>query len=318
MNSPFLSPSSSSSSLSFAPQAAPVLLGPDPVRAGLWAARVPACSPWLHEEVGQRLAARLDCLRLSVQGWCHVAPMRGGLDLQRVLEARFGGAVCYLWEEEARLRAATQAALTQLPGPLAPALRRWEAPQPQSVDLVFCNMALHLHPDPVQVLQLWLSWLRPGGVLLFSCLGVRSLAWLHALYAQQGWGSAGHVLPQMQALGDLLLQLGYADPVVDVEMLLLVYPDMYALVRELRALGRNLSAPVFEGLRSRAWGQNWRRVAAQFCEKSDKNEPLLPFELLYGHAVRPLDTGAVADGEGHFSVEAMRRALRERAVGPKV
>src|SRR5690606_10039473 len=41
---------------------------------------------------------------------------------------------------------------------------------PESQDLVWSNMALHWHPEPHQVLSEWRRVLKPGALVMFSCL----------------------------------------------------------------------------------------------------------------------------------------------------
>src|SRR5690606_36527272 len=47
---------------------------------------------------------------------------------------------------------------------------------PESLDLVWSNMALHWHPEPHEVLSEWRRVLKPGALVMFSCLGPGSLA----------------------------------------------------------------------------------------------------------------------------------------------
>ena len=57
----------------------------------------------------------------------------------------------------------------------------------------------------------------------------------------------------MHDLGDMLVQAGFADPVMDQEMLTLTWPDAEALLAELRALGGNADPARCAGLRTPRW-----------------------------------------------------------------
>src|SRR5690606_13756903 len=46
---------------------------------------------------------------------------------------------------------------------------------PESIELVWSNMALHWHPEPHQALAEWRRILKPGALAMFSCLGPGSL-----------------------------------------------------------------------------------------------------------------------------------------------
>jgi ubiquinone/menaquinone biosynthesis C-methylase UbiE len=46
---------------------------------------------------------------------------------------------------------------------------------PESLDMVWSNMALHWHPEPHRVLAEWRRLLKPDALVMFSCLGPGSL-----------------------------------------------------------------------------------------------------------------------------------------------
>jgi hypothetical protein len=50
----------------------------DPVAADRWQRMAPAVSPWLHEEVAQRMQDRLQWIKLQPQAWAHWGAVRGG------------------------------------------------------------------------------------------------------------------------------------------------------------------------------------------------------------------------------------------------
>ena len=89
----------------------------------------------------------------------------------------------------------------------------------------------------------------------------------------------------MHDLGDMLVDAGFADPVVDMEMLTLTYVDAIVLMRELKALGaHNVTAARPRGMMGR---ERWRRMLnALDAFRRDGRLPV-SFEVIYGHAWKP-------------------------------
>jgi malonyl-CoA O-methyltransferase len=104
----------------------------------------------------------------------------------------------------------------------------------QSVDMVFANLLfpwLYSLDDIKQLLKECQRVLRVGGVLTFSFLGPDTLPELQANH---------FLIPQlidMHEIGDLLLQTGWADPVLDVMRYDVSYTDINKMTNELVASG---------------------------------------------------------------------------------
>lgn len=106
-----------------------------------------------------------------------------------------------------------------------------------SVDVIFSSLCLQWVDDLPATLAGFRRVLRPGGLLLFSTFGPRTLAELRDAFAAAD--EAPHVSPfaHIQQVGDALVQAGFRDPVLDQDTFTLTYPDLPALMRELRAIG---------------------------------------------------------------------------------
>ncbi|MGE4365849.1 malonyl-ACP O-methyltransferase BioC [Thermomonas sp.] len=106
-----------------------------------------------------------------------------------------------------------------------------------SVDVLFSNLCLQWVEDLGAVLAGFRRVLKPHGLLLFSTFGPDTLWELRDAFAQAD--EAPHVSPFMDvaAVGDALVAAGFFQPVVDRDLETSLYPDMPALMRELRALG---------------------------------------------------------------------------------
>lgn len=156
---------------------------------------------------------------------------------------------------------------------------------PNSLDLVWSNLALHWHPQPDCVFAEWRRVLRVEGLLMFSTFGPDTLRELRAAFAEVDDGS--HVLPfvDMHDFGDQLVEAGFSTPVMDMEAITVTYDSAQALLADVRALGGNPLATRRRGLLGRGAGQ--RLQAALERGRRADGKLALTFEVIYGHAFRP-------------------------------
>ena len=156
---------------------------------------------------------------------------------------------------------------------------------PNSVDLVWSNLALHWHPQPDRVFAEWRRVLRVEGLLMFSNFGPDTFRELRSALATLD--DAAHVLPfvDMHDFGDQLVEAGFSTPVMDMEVITVTYDTPEALLADVRALGGNPLATRRRGLVGRAaWG---RVLAALEAQRRPDGKLALSFEVIYGHAFRP-------------------------------
>jgi malonyl-CoA O-methyltransferase len=259
--------------------------------------------PWLHREVARRLGERLGIVRrqpktvLQWAGW-----LGAGAEALRAAYPR------------ARLLAVE-------PAPLPARARAWwrrrdsapladDAAWPPA-DLLWSNMALHGARDPAALLLRWRKALHADGFLMFSTLGPGSLAELRTVYRELGFGSPAAEFVDMHDLGDMLVQAGFAGPVMDQEPLRLSWATPEAALAELRTLGGNADPDRFAGLRTPRWRQ---RLLAALAERAGADGRIaVGFEIVYGHAFNAPPRAAVA-ARTEVPLEdfrAMARARRE-------
>jgi malonyl-CoA O-methyltransferase len=154
-----------------------------------------------------------------------------------------------------------------------------------SADLIWSNLALHWHPHPHQVFTEWRRVLRIDGLLMFSCFGPDTFRELRAAWSSAD--QAPHTLPfvDMHDFGDMLVDAGFATPVMDMETITVTYADPARLLQDVRAWGGNPLATRGRGLTGRA---AYRRMlnALESGRRPDGTLPLT-FEIVYGHAFCP-------------------------------
>jgi malonyl-CoA O-methyltransferase len=109
----------------------------------------------------------------------------------------------------------------------------------RSFELVFSSLTLQWCEDPSQVLREAFRVLRPGGALVFSTLGPDTLKELRASWAVADGSAHVNEFIDMHLIGDMLVEAGFADPVMDMEYITLTYKDVTDLLRDLKQIGAN-------------------------------------------------------------------------------
>ena len=154
-------------------------------------------------------------------------------------------------------------------------------------DLVCSNLTMQWVPEPQAMLQEMRRMLAPGGLMLFSTFGRRTLSELRQSLAGIEPERAGHVLPfpDVTSLGDALMKLPIELPVTDTDLFTLTYPDTISLIRELKGLGASASA--IRGRKKGLYGRDLiRRLEQEYSDKhrGEDGKIYATFEALYGQA----------------------------------
>ncbi len=257
-----------------------------------------AGADFLRREIAARMHERLALVK--------VAPARvldagcgAGADLPLLQKSYPAAQVLGLDAAPAMLAAAAlptgpRSALNQLIGRLLPAKSGIDLVcadfgdlpfPPNSVDLVWSNLALPWHPQPDRVFTEWRRVLRQDGLLMFSSFGPDTLRELRTAFG--ALDESPHALPfvDMHDFGDQLVEAGFSTPVMDMELVTVTYDTARSLLADVRALGGNPLATRRRGLVGRA---AWQRILCALEQGRRADGKLaLSFEVIYGHAFRP-------------------------------
>lgn len=283
----------------------------DPVAVARWQRAAPPTTPWLHAEVAGRMLDRLQWIKLAPATWAHWGALRGGLQAHAELVQRYPTARCHVIEADVQRQVLTRAALRQpwwRQRPWASPKPAYEAPVPGSLHMLWANMVLHESADPQALLSQWQRLLAVDGFLMFSCLGPDTARELRSLYAALGWPPAGHELTDMHDWGDMLVATGFAEPVMDMERIMLTYETPARLLQELAEVGRNFHPARFTGLRGRKWRAQLEALIEERVPRGPDGRLVLTFELIYGHALKARPRVKVA-AHSAVSIEDMRSLL---------
>jgi SAM-dependent methyltransferase len=110
-------------------------------------------------------------------------------------------------------------------------------------DLIISTLSLNWANDlPGALMQLRRA-LKPDGLFLAAILGGDTLIELRRAFLDAETETTGGTSPRTSPVADitnagsLLQRAGFALPVVDTDILTVTYPDMFALMRDLRGMG---------------------------------------------------------------------------------
>jgi malonyl-CoA O-methyltransferase len=258
-----------------------------------------AAADFLRREIAARMHERLSLVKIVPQrvldAGCGTGPDLGTLQKTYPAAQIIGMDASRAMLAEARTPAPAMRSLNQMLSRLMPAKAGVDLLcgdfgslpfGPNSLDLVWSNLALHWHPQPDRVFAEWRRVLRVDGLLMFSNFGPDTFKELRAAFAELD--ESPHTLPfvDMHDFGDQLVEAGFSTPVMDAERITVTYGTVEALLADVRAIGGNPLATRRRGLVGRA---AWRRmVDALEAQRGADGKIGLSFEVIYGHAFRPV------------------------------
>lgn len=152
-------------------------------------------------------------------------------------------------------------------------------------DLVFSSLSLQWCNDLNAALLEAKRVLKPGGLYVFSTFGPDTLKELRSSWATVDNVNHVNQFIDMHDIGDALLFDGFAEPVMEAEVLTVTYNSVNEIMHDLKAIGANVTARRSRtGLGGKAALQNLRQSYEQFRQNN-----LLPasYEIIYGHAWKP-------------------------------
>lgn len=147
--------------------------------------------------------------------------------------------------------------------------------------LVWSNLSLAWQADLPAVFAELARVLEPGGLLMFSTYGPDTLKELRSACGHDERGPRVSKFADMHDVGDMLAGSGFAAPVMDMDMLTLTYPDLAALIADLRSTGQTYAGERPSGLLARG---AWQRALASYEAMRREGRVPATVELVFGHA----------------------------------
>lgn len=181
-----------------------------------------------------------------------------------------------------------------------------------SVDLIISNMMLPWCNDLKSLFQECHRVLKPEKLLLFATVGPDTLKELRLSWAAVDNYQHVNSFVDMHDIGDALIQAHFQDPVMDVENIQLIYPNVNLILKDLKMMGsQNLNAHKRQSLMSQI---NLSKLLSAYSQyQLDSEQYPVTCEIIYGHA---WGTNVVAneyskqDGTVSVPLQQLRQLIR--------
>ena len=154
--------------------------------------------------------------------------------------------------------------------------------KPNSLDLIWSSLTLQWANDLENTLRDCHRALAPGGLVMFATFGPDTLKELRAAFASIDATPHVNRFADLHDIGDMLVHAGFANPVMEMEMLTLTYADLKALMSDLKGIGaHNAAVARRRGLMGKS---AWHRLEQEYeCHRINDRLPAT-YEVIYGHA----------------------------------
>jgi malonyl-CoA O-methyltransferase len=293
----------------------------DPIAANRWLQSNHSKAVWLQDEIGRRMYERLEWIRLQPTSWLDWLPLSGGLHSHALVSQHYPHARPLYYESSLQRQNQidqyfSQTWLQRLFTKLKLTPETWQ-PEAVSVDtdyqvdFLWSNMTLHLAWQPQIWLQRWHDLIKPQGFLMFSCLGPDTLRELRQEFTNDDSTSLMHEFTDMHDWGDMLVQSGFSEPVMDMEQLTLTYMNAQDLLRDLRLCGRNISVNRSARVHSRDWLTKFSQLFEKLKQRQGGDRVKLTVEVIYGHAIRS-ESRIVVEETTKVSLQQMKKILAQK------
>ena len=154
-----------------------------------------------------------------------------------------------------------------------------------SMEMVWSNLTMQWCNDLPATFSELNRVIKTEGLLMFSTFGPDTLQELRIAF--RGVDGYNHLnrFADMHDIGDMLVAAGFADPVMEMEKIILTYDDARAVMQDLKRIGaHNATAGRGQGL----MGKNaWARLVGNYERLRRDGKLPATYEVVYGHAWKP-------------------------------
>jgi malonyl-CoA O-methyltransferase len=151
----------------------------------------------------------------------------------------------------------------------------------QSMDLVWSNLTLpYINIKDFKNYFVEINRvLKLGGTFLVSGLGVDSLEQLRQL------GLSTYNFPDMHLIGDILVEVGFTNPVTDIDIIKLEYDNLSQLLADIKYIGGSRMLDKYlTKTTSKTIEDKYKELENNFWQMTDCNKFPLTLEVYYAHA----------------------------------
>ncbi len=150
-----------------------------------------------------------------------------------------------------------------------------------SVDLIFSSLCLQWSEDFVEVFREIRSLLKPDGVMIFSTLGENSMKEFRTAWAFTN-KTETHKFYDIRKYGDALMTVGFDDPVLSVDTMVMKYDSIKQVSNSIKKVGAsNVHKKRNKNLTSK---QDWNQFKKNYEKFETAGKLPLTYEVIYGLA----------------------------------
>ena len=235
----------------------------------------------LQQEVASRLLSRLDYLKISPSVILDLGAGTGAPTGE--LMKRYPAARMLALDLSLSMLRKTRKRGRWLRRPLVHCGHSQQLPlSDSSVDLVFSSLSLQWCDRPEIAFAEIRRVLRADGVLLFSTFGPDTLKELRSSWAQAGDSHHVHAFLDMHDIGDIMLQAGLQEPVMEREIITLTYECVKDVMQDLKYIGAS------NALQTRSRGllgkDKYQRMSKAYEQWRIDGRLPASYEVVYGTA----------------------------------
>ena len=242
----------------------------------------------LQSEVCRRLLEKLEIVKIAPQ-WILDAGSGTGTAIPALFDQYRKAQVVALDLSENMLhRCARHGGLFRAPHRICADIEKLPFTD-DSFDLIFSSLSMQWCNDLDAVFNEVRRVLKPGGLFVFTTFGPDTLKELRQSWARVDAANHVNQFIDMHDIGDALLHDGFAEPVMEAEIMTVTYDSVDAIMADLKAIGANVTAETLtetkmKGLTTRSMLETVRQEYEKF-----RCDAVLPatYEIVYGHAWKP-------------------------------
>ena len=264
----------------------------------------------LQAEVCHRLLEKLEVVKISPQMILDAGTGTGSAIPALFARYKKAQVVTFDLSENMLLKAAQHGSFLRSPQAVCGDIEQLPFAD-NSFDLVFSSLSMQWCNDLNAAFVEAKRVLKPGGLYVFTTFGPDTLKELRHSWSKVDATNHVNQFIDMHDIGDALLHDGFAEPVMEAEVLTVTYNSVDGLMHDLKAIGANVTAniaqaetmaevPVRKGLGGKSVLQTVRQ-----CYEKYRQDDLLPatYEVIYGHAWKPVSEVSKNKADNHQFVK---------------
>ena len=145
-------------------------------------------------------------------------------------------------------------------------------------DIIVSSLTLHWCKDIKKIFYDVYNALNKNGIFVFTTVGPDTLKELKETYKLIDERDHVNTFHDMHIYGDLLLNIGFDDPVIDVEKIVMEYPSVQDIFNSIKKIGANTLTNNHENIITKSM---YKKIIDLY-PKTEKTTYPVTYEVIYG------------------------------------